>query len=51
MERNVFSLLCKPIRRLLEERGFREPTEPQRKAIPLILEGKNVPRKFPMKCI
>ncbi|HDD72358.1 MAG TPA: DEAD/DEAH box helicase, partial [Candidatus Bathyarchaeota archaeon] len=42
MERNVFSLLCKPIRRLLEERGFREPTEPQRKAIPLILEGKNV---------
>ena len=42
MEQNAFSLLCKPIRRLLEERGFREPTEPQQRAIPLILEGKNV---------
>jgi ATP-dependent Lhr-like helicase len=37
-----FSILCRPIRRLLEERGFNQPTEPQRRVIPLILEGKNV---------
>jgi len=44
MERgmNVFNLLTKPIRRLIEERNFKEPTEPQEKAIPLILEGLNV---------
>ena len=41
-EGNVFQLLCRPVRRLLEERGFTEPTEPQRRMIPLILEGKNV---------
>ncbi len=41
-EENVFQLLCRPVRRLLEERGFTEPTEPQRRIIPLILEGKNV---------
>jgi ATP-dependent Lhr-like helicase len=41
-EGNVFQLLCRPVRRLLEERGFTEPTEPQRRIIPLILEGKNV---------
>ncbi|MEM0286303.1 MAG: DEAD/DEAH box helicase, partial [Candidatus Methanomethyliaceae archaeon] len=34
--------LSKPIQRLLEEKGFTEFTEPQKKAIPLILEGKNV---------
>jgi len=39
---DVFSLLCKPLRRLIEERGFNEPTGPQRKVIPHILEGKNV---------
>lgn len=39
---NVFSLLCRPVRRLLEDRGFTEPTEPQRRIIPLILGGKNV---------
>ncbi len=39
---DVFTLLCRPIRRLIEERGFKEPTEPQRRVIPLILEGKNV---------
>ena len=39
---NVFNLLTKPIRRLIEERNFKEPTEPQEKAIPLILEGLNV---------
>jgi ATP-dependent Lhr-like helicase len=37
-----FSLLARPIQRLLEERGFLEPTLPQREAIPKILEGKNV---------
>ena len=41
-EDNVFSMLVRPIRRLLKERNFRRPTEPQRKAIPKILEGKNV---------
>jgi len=41
-EDNVFSMLVRPIRRLLEERNFRKPTEPQQKAIPKILEGKNV---------
>jgi ATP-dependent Lhr-like helicase len=40
--KNVFSLLVKPIRRLIEQRGFSSPTEPQEKAIPKILEGKNV---------
>lgn len=37
-----FSILCRPIRRLLEEKGFNQPTEPQRRIIPLILEGRNV---------
>jgi len=41
-EEDVFSLLCKPIRRLLEERGFTEPTEPQIRVIPHILKGENV---------
>ena len=39
---NVFSELCRPVRRLLDERGFDEPTEPQKRMIPKILEGKNV---------
>ncbi|UCE95545.1 MAG: DEAD/DEAH box helicase [Candidatus Bathyarchaeota archaeon] len=39
---NVFSQFVKPIRRLVEQRGFQTPTEPQRKTIPKILEGKNV---------
>ncbi|MCW4034669.1 MAG: DEAD/DEAH box helicase, partial [Candidatus Bathyarchaeota archaeon] len=38
----VFDRLVKPIRRLIEEKGFRTPTETQQKAIPPILEGKNV---------
>ena len=37
---SVFAALAKPIRRLLADRGFREPTLPQERAIPLILEGK-----------
>ena len=41
-EDNAFNLLVRPIRRLLEERNFRFPTEPQQKVIPKILEGKNV---------
>ncbi len=39
---NVFDLLVKPVRRLIEKRGFSKPTEPQEKTIPRILEGKNV---------
>lgn len=40
--KNAFQLLIKPVRKLLEQRGFSEPTEPQEKTIPKILEGKNV---------
>ena len=39
---NAFDLLSKPIRRLIEKRGFEAPTDPQEKTIPKILEGKNV---------
>ncbi|MCW3994407.1 MAG: DEAD/DEAH box helicase [Candidatus Bathyarchaeota archaeon] len=39
---NAFDLFVKPVRRLIEKRGFSKPTEPQEKAIPKILEGKNV---------
>jgi ATP-dependent helicase Lhr and Lhr-like helicase len=39
---NAFELLVKPVRRLIEQKGFLKPTEPQQKTIPLILEGKNV---------
>ncbi len=39
---NAFDLLVKPVRRLIKQRGFSKPTEPQEKAIPKILEGKNV---------
>jgi len=41
-EGSVFNLLVRPIRRLLKERNFKTPTEPQQKVIPKILEGKNV---------
>jgi len=41
-ETNAFELLVRPIRRLIEEKGFESPTEPQAKVIPKILEGKNV---------
>jgi len=40
--RSVFNLLVKPVRRLIEQRGFSKPTAPQEKAIPKILDGKNV---------
>ncbi|MEM2099378.1 MAG: DEAD/DEAH box helicase [Candidatus Bathyarchaeia archaeon] len=39
---NVFELLAKPVRRLVEQKGFPKPTEPQEKTIPRVLEGKNV---------
>jgi len=39
---NAFDVLVKPIRRLIEQRDFSAPTEPQAKTIPKILEGKNV---------
>jgi ATP-dependent Lhr-like helicase len=39
---NVFAGFVKPLRRLVEEKGFKKPTEPQKKVIPKILEGKNV---------
>jgi ATP-dependent Lhr-like helicase len=41
-QRNVFDELAKPIREAIEERGFTSPTDPQLKAIPEILAGKNV---------
>lgn len=40
--KNVFEVFVKPIRRLVEEKGFEKPTETQEKAIPKILESKNV---------
>ncbi len=40
--KDAFSLFVKPIRRLIGQRGFSSPTEPQKKTIPKILEGKNV---------
>ncbi len=39
---SVFKMLVKPVRRLVEQKGFPEPTEPQEKTIPQIIEGKNV---------
>ena len=42
ISRNVFESFVKPIRRLVIEKGFKIPTETQEKAIPKILEGKNV---------
>ncbi len=39
---NVFKGFIKPIRRLIEEKGFITPTETQEKVIPEILEGKNI---------
>ncbi|MEM1674781.1 MAG: DEAD/DEAH box helicase [Candidatus Bathyarchaeia archaeon] len=40
--KNAFDLLARPLRKLIEEKGFKAPTEPQEKVIPKILEGKNV---------
>jgi ATP-dependent Lhr-like helicase len=41
-EKTVFDLLVKPVRRLVEQKEFLKPTEPQAETIPKILEGKNV---------
>jgi len=39
---NAFEMLVKPVRRLIEQKGFSKPTEPQEKTIPKILDGKNI---------
>jgi ATP-dependent helicase Lhr and Lhr-like helicase len=39
---SAFEILVKPVRKLIEQKGFAKPTEPQEKTIPKILEGKNV---------
>ncbi len=39
---SVFDLLAKPVQTALYEFGFTEPTLPQTKALPSILEGENV---------
>ncbi len=39
---NVFEDLAKPLREAIVERGFASPTDPQLKAIPEILAGRNV---------
>ena len=39
---NTFDTLVKPIRKLLEQKGFTTPTEPQKKGIPKILTGQNI---------
>ncbi len=39
---SVFEMLVKPVRRLVEQKGFPKPTEPQEQTIPKILEGKNI---------
>jgi ATP-dependent Lhr-like helicase len=39
---SIFEMLVKPVRRLVEQKGFPKPTEPQEQTIPKILEGKNV---------
>jgi len=39
---NVFEMLVKPVRKLIHQKGFPDPTEPQEKTIPKILDGKNV---------
>ncbi|MDP7207967.1 MAG: DEAD/DEAH box helicase, partial [Candidatus Bathyarchaeota archaeon] len=41
-EKNAFSILCRPVRRLLEKKGFQKPTEPQKLLIPKILKGGHV---------
>ncbi len=42
MSSSVFELLPKPLAEAVKERGFLKPTEAQERAIPPILEGKNV---------
>ncbi|MCX8204822.1 MAG: DEAD/DEAH box helicase [Candidatus Nezhaarchaeota archaeon] len=39
---NAFSLLLKPVQEAIVKRGFKQPTETQERAIPLILQGRNL---------
>ena len=39
---NAFDMLVKPIRKLLEQKGFTQPTQPQQSGIPKILTGQNI---------
>ncbi len=39
---SAFEMLVKPLRRLIEQKRFLKPTEPQEKTIPKILDGKNI---------
>lgn len=39
---NAFKLLAKPLQEALDKRGFKTPTEPQNKAIPLTLKGRSL---------
>ncbi|MEM3061356.1 MAG: DEAD/DEAH box helicase [Candidatus Bathyarchaeia archaeon] len=41
-KKNAFSLLAKPLREAIKEREFLRATEPQAKAIPVIIKNKNV---------
>jgi ATP-dependent Lhr-like helicase len=41
-DKTAFDLLVKPVRRLVAQKAFLKPTEPQAETIPKILEGKNV---------
>jgi len=42
MSSNVFAAFSSPLQKAIEEKGFALPTEPQRRAIPPIMAGKNV---------
>ncbi|MGB2843032.1 MAG: DEAD/DEAH box helicase [Halobacteriota archaeon] len=42
MPPNIFASFSSPIQKAIREKGFPTPTEPQIKAIPPIIEGKNV---------
>ena len=42
LELNIYSLFSNPIQKAIAEKGFSSPTEPQTRAIPYIIEGKNV---------
>ena len=39
---NIFSTFARPLQRAIQERGFLNPTDPQLRAIPLLLEGRNL---------
>jgi len=42
LEKDAFAVLAKPVRKIIGEKGFVSPTDPQVQAIPPILEGKNI---------